>query len=82
MASGMVRGRVLSPATIASRKHGDLSCARLVNISVGKQKGIRAHISLMSLDINVNWQLSKQETNRLVSYDHIVGSHVVSEDAF
>ena len=33
----------------------------------------------MTLDIHINWQLSKQENRWPVSHDHIGGSDVVSE---
>ena len=36
----------------------------------------------MTLDIHVNWQLSKQETRLPVSHDHIADSDIVSEDVY
>ena len=55
IASGIARGRDLSPTTTtttaaASLKRGDFSHAGLVNR--------RVHISLMKLDIRANWQLT------------------------
>ena len=79
VASGIARGRVLSPTTAAvevSHQYGDLSHASLVNI--------RSHKGSHQLTgIGYSCQLTavkKTKTRWPVSHDHIAGSDVVSEE--